>query len=109
MRTCQSCGKENPADRDFCSCGEYLRWEPTSQLKAVTPEMLRQSAATQAAPPTEQAPPTPPLTGLSIATIPRMASRSWTSIAVCRPTVEKSTNRLMREPSATAVATSRDA
>ena len=29
MRTCQSCGKENPADQDFCSCGEYLRWEPT--------------------------------------------------------------------------------
>ena len=29
MRTCQSCGKENPDDQDFCSCGEYLRWEPT--------------------------------------------------------------------------------
>ena len=29
MRTCQSCGKQNPPDRDFCDCGEYLRWEPT--------------------------------------------------------------------------------
>ena len=29
MRMCQSCGKENPDDQDFCSCGEYLRWEPT--------------------------------------------------------------------------------
>ncbi len=59
MRTCQSCGKENPADRDFCSCGEYLRWEPTSQLKAITPEMI-EKAATQAPPPPAAAPPPPP-------------------------------------------------
>ena len=37
MRTCQSCGKENPDDRDFCSCGEYLRWDPTGVVEAVTP------------------------------------------------------------------------
>ena len=49
MRTCQSCGKENPDDRDFCSCGEYLRWEPTGFVQAVTPEMAE--AARQAAPP----------------------------------------------------------
>ena len=41
MRTCQSCGKENPADRDFCSCGEYLRWEPTGYMQAITPEAGR--------------------------------------------------------------------
>jgi len=40
MRTCQSCGRENPPDRDFCDCGEYLRWEPTGIVQAVTPEVL---------------------------------------------------------------------
>ncbi len=30
MRTCPSCGRENPDGNDFCQCGEYLRWEPTS-------------------------------------------------------------------------------
>ena len=50
MRTCQSCGKENPPDRDFCSCGEYLRWEPTGFVQAITPEMAAEAAA-QAAPP----------------------------------------------------------
>src|SRR4051794_40373717 len=60
MRTCQSCGKENPPDRDFCSCGEYLRWEPTGFVQAITPEMAAEAAA-QAAPPSapEPAPPTP--------------------------------------------------
>ena len=33
MRTCQSCGRENPPDRDFCECGEYLRWEPTGFVR----------------------------------------------------------------------------
>ena len=55
MRTCQSCGKENPDDRDFCSCGEYLRWDPTGVVEAVTPE-LAQSAAEAAAPPAPAAP-----------------------------------------------------
>jgi beta-lactam-binding protein with PASTA domain len=45
MRTCQSCGRENPNDRDFCECGEYLRWEPTSIVQAVTPEMVEEAAA----------------------------------------------------------------
>jgi beta-lactam-binding protein with PASTA domain len=58
-RTCQNCGRENPIERDFCACGEYLRWEPTNyQMPAVTPP----------APPVEQpaeqppaaAPPPPP-------------------------------------------------
>jgi len=55
MRTCQSCGKENPPDRDFCSCGEYLRWEPTGFVQAITPEMAAEAAA-QAAPPAEPDP-----------------------------------------------------
>src|SRR3954454_13379326 len=50
MRTCQSCGKENPPEQDFCSCGEYLRWEPTGFVQAITPEMAAEAAA-QAAPP----------------------------------------------------------
>src|SRR3954466_16417255 len=57
MRTCQSCGKENPPDQDFCSCGEYLRWEPTGFVQAITPEMAAEAAA-QAAPPTPD--PEPP-------------------------------------------------
>jgi beta-lactam-binding protein with PASTA domain len=37
MRTCPSCGRENTNDSDFCACGEYLRWEPTSFVEAVKP------------------------------------------------------------------------
>src|SRR6476620_11422157 len=55
MRTCQSCGKENPLDQDFCSCGEYLRWEPTGYMQAVTPEMAAEAKQEQADP----APPPP--------------------------------------------------
>ena len=36
MRVCQSCGRENPDYRDFCECGEYLRWEPTSFVPVVS-------------------------------------------------------------------------
>src|SRR3982751_5667092 len=57
MRTCQSCGKENPDDQDFCSCGEYLRWEPTGYMQAVTPEMAAEAAA---APPEPTPAPPPP-------------------------------------------------
>jgi beta-lactam-binding protein with PASTA domain len=61
MRTCQSCGLQNPPDRDFCECGEYLRWEPTGYVQAITPEMAAQAAAEAAAPGQDQAaPPTPP-------------------------------------------------
>jgi beta-lactam-binding protein with PASTA domain len=67
MRTCQSCGKENPDDQDFCSCGEYLRWEPTGFVQAITPEMAKQARAEAAAPPVEPqarpAPPPPPEAG----------------------------------------------
>jgi len=47
MRVCNSCGRENPDDRDFCECGEYLRWEPTGVVQAITPEVL-QAAQQQA-------------------------------------------------------------
>ena len=52
MRTCQSCGRENPDDQDFCECGEYLRWEPTGYMPAVTPTRPRAepAAAARAAP-----------------------------------------------------------
>ena len=61
MRTCQSCGKENPPDQDFCSCGEYLRWEPTGFVQAITPEMAAQAQAEAAPPkPAEPAAPAPP-------------------------------------------------
>src|SRR4051812_25353734 len=55
MRVCSSCGRENPDDRDFCECGEYLRWDPTGVVQAVTPEMLE--AARQAARPAASGPP----------------------------------------------------
>jgi beta-lactam-binding protein with PASTA domain len=45
MRTCQSCGRQNPPDQDFCQCGEYLRWDPTGFVEAVTPEMAAAAAA----------------------------------------------------------------
>lgn len=65
MRVCRSCGRENPDESDFCSCGEYLRWEPTSHVQAV-------AAPSKAAPPANgtapaaggepaAAPPTEPL------------------------------------------------
>src|SRR3954462_8207574 len=63
MRTCQSCGKENPPDRDFCSCGEYLRWEPTGFVQASPPEMAGEAAAQAAPPKTPDPAPAPPETG----------------------------------------------
>src|SRR3954467_5000317 len=58
MRTCQSCGKENPDDLDFCECGEYLRWEPTGFVQAITPEMAQQ-AVEQGGTPTSETPAQP--------------------------------------------------
>src|SRR4051794_3089976 len=60
MRTCQSCGKENPLDQDFCSCGEYLRWEPTGFVQAITPEMAEQAQAEAAPPEAGNGHPAPP-------------------------------------------------
>src|SRR4051794_36352554 len=73
MRTCQSCGKENPPDQDFCSCGEYLRWEPTGFVQAITPEMAAQAQA-EAAPPTPAEPAAPPEAGNGHAAVPPPAA-----------------------------------
>ena len=35
MRVCRSCGRENPDESDFCTCGEYLRWDPTDYMPSV--------------------------------------------------------------------------
>src|SRR3954470_13778804 len=61
MRVCSSCGRENPDDRDFCECGEYLRWDPTGVVQAVTPEMLQRAEppAPAAGPEPAAAPPAP--------------------------------------------------
>jgi beta-lactam-binding protein with PASTA domain len=64
MRTCQSCGRENPDERDFCDCGEYLRWEPTGVVEAITPELAAAAAAEAPAPaPEATAPPPEPVAG----------------------------------------------
>src|SRR4051794_19136838 len=38
MKVCPRCGTENSEDRDFCQCGEYLRWDPTRIVPAITRE-----------------------------------------------------------------------
>ena len=53
--SCPSCGRQNPDDRDFCECGEYLRWEPTGFMPSVDARRRRRAGA--AAP---RAPPAPP-------------------------------------------------
>ena len=48
MKLCPRCATENAAGADFCVvCGEYLRWEPTRALEALTPADV--SAGTPAA------------------------------------------------------------
>jgi hypothetical protein len=75
MRTCPSCGRENPDDNDFCQCGEYLRWEPTSYRPViprspaaggeapapspVTPHRSPPAPAQPASPPNVPGPPSP--------------------------------------------------
>jgi beta-lactam-binding protein with PASTA domain/Tol biopolymer transport system component len=54
VRTCPSCGRQNPDDLDFCECGEYLRWDPTSMLPAAAAP-----AASSAAPPDDPPAPAP--------------------------------------------------
>jgi beta-lactam-binding protein with PASTA domain len=39
MKTCPRCGLQNSHKSDFCSCGEYLRWEATQHLTAVRPDV----------------------------------------------------------------------
>ena len=56
MKICPSCGRENADSRDFCECGEYLRWEPTQHVEAVKPSGGGEDAGPADAP-TEPQPP----------------------------------------------------
>src|SRR5918992_423605 len=89
MRTCQSCGRENPDDRDFCDCGEYLRWEPTGIVQAITPEMAKQAAEQTAAPtppPAAKAPrPPPPVAKTAVQQAVQPAEPSGASITLRLP------------------------
>lgn len=61
MRTCPKCGNENPDERDFCTCGEYLRWDPTRIVQAVPgpPAAPTPTAPPPAGDPPPGAPPAP--------------------------------------------------
>ena len=76
MRICQNCGRENPLERDFCECGEYLRWEPTNYQmptvqppppaeKPVAPPPAEETApaSTPSSAPADAAPPAAPAPG----------------------------------------------
>jgi beta-lactam-binding protein with PASTA domain len=59
MRTCESCGRENADDADFCACGEYLRWEPTNyQMPVATPPASSPTPPAEPPPVVEPDPPT---------------------------------------------------
>jgi beta-lactam-binding protein with PASTA domain len=58
VRTCPSCGRQNADDQDFCACGEYLRWEPTSLLPSASAPAAAPAAPGGTEPPS--APDTPP-------------------------------------------------
>lgn len=58
MRICPRCGTENADARDFCACGEYLRWEATSHVRAVSPPPPPPPSP---APPPPRPPPPEPL------------------------------------------------
>jgi beta-lactam-binding protein with PASTA domain len=88
MRTCQSCGRENPNDRDFCECGEYLRWDPTGFVDAVTPEMAQaaaEAASPPAAPPADEPPAPAPAAPPSAAAPPPAAASPPPSAAAAPP------------------------
>ena len=51
VRRCEACGREYADGRDFCDCGQYLRWERTREVQLVG------SGAAGTPPP---APPLPP-------------------------------------------------
>lgn len=62
MKTCPSCGRENPDGHDFCQCGEYLRWEPTSYRPVIqrSPEGGGDPTPANPAAPDESPPVSPP-------------------------------------------------
>ncbi len=59
MRICPACGVENADDRDFCTCGEYLRWEPTGYMPAIPAPAAPAQPQTPAAPALPGTPPAP--------------------------------------------------
>jgi hypothetical protein len=61
VRTCPRCGRQTPEGRDFCECGEYLRWEPTEYRQTVertpaNPSADEDEQATPLAAPESEAP-----------------------------------------------------
>ena len=60
MRVCANCRRENPDDRDFCECGEYLRWDPTGVVQAITPEVVEAARHPAQPEPSAAQPPAPP-------------------------------------------------
>jgi beta-lactam-binding protein with PASTA domain len=60
MTICPSCGRENADNRDFCECGEYLRWEPTQHVQAVKPSVGVAEAGSAAGPQVAPGPPPDP-------------------------------------------------
>jgi beta-lactam-binding protein with PASTA domain len=115
MRTCQSCGRENPDDRDFCECGEYLRWEPTGFVQAVTPEMAEQPAPeapaaddgqgpTDGKPPAAAPPPPPPAAAAPPSPVAKTAvQHAAPPPAGAPPAHPEGTSITLREPDRDAV------
>lgn len=61
---CPTCGRPNADGKDFCECGEYLRWDPTGvfAIPAQAAGVAAPAAPAAAAPPPKHAtgaPPTP--------------------------------------------------
>ena len=54
---CPTCGRPNADGKDFCDCGEYLRWDPTGVFAAVG--VVAATPATPAPAHSTSAPPTP--------------------------------------------------
>ena len=50
MRVCRAAAGRTPTSPDFCTCGEYLRWEPTNFVAArrLRPPTVRAAAARSA-------------------------------------------------------------
>jgi beta-lactam-binding protein with PASTA domain len=83
MRICQSCGRENADDVDFCACGEYLRWEPTNYQMPAIPSGPAESEDPAPEPPAEaQERTTPP----PAPEVPRPETRF---VSAVRPAVRK--------------------
>lgn len=62
---CPSCGRPVDGGADFCACGEYLRWEPTTVLPAIQEPAPGERAVAPTDPAAPAVPPTPPSTSPS--------------------------------------------